>query len=177
MSEPGENPFWRYSLALYEREAVAAACLNLQGRLGLDVNMLLFCCWAGANGRRLSAAEILDLIEAVQAWRREVILPLRAARRWLKAEAPAIGPAAQALRADIKASELAAEAVQQDIMHKRLPLSEGRPSGAGVAANLRVYLAAFGADAGDAETEALVTLLRGACPKLAVAKARQLLSS
>jgi len=175
MSETRENPFWDYSLLLYGRKAVAAACLDLQDRFSLDVNMLLFCCWAGARGRRLSEAEILRLIEAVQAWRTEVLLPLRSARRWLKTRAPAISPAAETLRERIKSSELAAEAVQQDLMHETLAVPDGKPSAAAVAANLCIYLSAEGVSNGET-TEALATLLQGACPDLTTAEAQRLLS-
>lgn len=174
MSETRENPFWDYSLSLYGHKTVQTACLDLQDRFSLDVNMLLFCCWAGARGRRLSEAEILRLIETVRAWRSEVLLPLRGARRWLKTRTPAIGPSAEALRERIKSNELAAEAVQQDLMHKTLPVPEGQLSAAATAANLRTYLNAAGVHNGE-PSEALATLLQGACPDLAAAEARRLL--
>ncbi|HEY9550471.1 MAG TPA: TIGR02444 family protein, partial [Kiloniellaceae bacterium] len=50
---PEETPFWQFSGAVYARRGVAEACLALQQRHGLDVNLLLFCAWAGSNGRRL----------------------------------------------------------------------------------------------------------------------------
>ena len=43
MTRSRDNPFWNYSLALYARAEVAKTCLALQDRLGLDVNLLLFC--------------------------------------------------------------------------------------------------------------------------------------
>jgi len=36
--------FWAFSLALYGKPGVAPALLGLQDRLGVDVNLLLFCC-------------------------------------------------------------------------------------------------------------------------------------
>ena len=41
--------FWKFSLELYDREGVAAACLALQEEYQLDVNLLLFCYWHGSN--------------------------------------------------------------------------------------------------------------------------------
>ncbi|MEE9209867.1 MAG: TIGR02444 family protein, partial [Kiloniellales bacterium] len=64
-----DNPFWDFSLAVWGREAVAPACLALQERHGLDVNLLLFCGWAGRRGRALAAADIERLIEAARPWR------------------------------------------------------------------------------------------------------------
>ena len=172
MSAPEGNPFWAYSLALYGREGVEPACLALQDRYGLEVNLLLFCCWAGSRGRRLSPAELESLASAGRAWREAVVEPLRQARRWLKGEGAAFGAAAEALRQEIKASELAAEAIQQETLHRSLPLPlplplpEGAPSAPAVAANLRAALVASGQADEAAAREALAALLCAACPGL-----------
>ena len=51
--------FWAFSLEFYARPGVAEACLALQDRHGLDVNILLLCCWLGWSGRgRLSPADL-----------------------------------------------------------------------------------------------------------------------
>ncbi len=173
MSENAGNPFWDFSLKLYVREGVAAACLEMQDRMEVDVNLLLFCCWAGSQGRALSGAEIDSLIATTRDWRDQVIRPLRGARRWLK---EATLPGAADLRGDIKASELAAEAIQQDILHRALPVSAGAPSSSAVAANLRAYLAAEGCRPGDRDMDALTTLLCAAAPGLDPCQARRLLS-
>lgn len=176
MSAPNDNPFWAYSLALYGREGVEPACLDLQDRLGLDVNLLLFCCWAGSRGRCLSPAGLQGLVAATRAWREEAVEPLRRVRRRLKTRLAELGPAASALRAQVKAAELAAEAIQQDILHRRLPLAEGAPSAAAVAANLRAALEASGCTNGSDAHEALAALLRAACPELGPDEARGLLA-
>ena len=41
---------WRFSLTVYGRAGVPAACLALQDEGGRDVNLLLYCCWVGASG-------------------------------------------------------------------------------------------------------------------------------
>ena len=117
----GDNPFWRYSLKTYGKPGVQAAALALQDGFDLDVNLLLFCCWAGACGHRLSEREIESLEAACASWREEVVRPLRRARRHLK---PLETEADVAdLRAAIKKSELEAERLQQDRLHAVLPLS------------------------------------------------------
>ena len=63
--DPG---LWDFSLALYARPGAAEACLALQERHGTDVNLLLFCCWAGSRGRGLSGAELAGLIAVVSEW-------------------------------------------------------------------------------------------------------------
>ncbi len=176
MTQDSENPFWAFSLTLYVREGVTAACLDLQERLDLDVNLLLFCCWAGSQGRALSGAEIGNLIAATREWRDEVVRPLRGARRWLKGRSLAFGDAATELREDIKAKELAAEAIQQDILHRALPVPVGASSPGAMAANLRAYLAAEGCRPGAEDLGALIALLLGAAPGLDSSEARRLLA-
>ncbi len=166
MAEADDNPFWTYSLALYGREGVAVACLGIQDRLDLDVNLLLFCCWAGSRGRALSEPEVAALIAETRGLREQVVRPLRAARRWLKGQVPALGPAAGRLRADIKASELAAEKIQQGLMFQTHAVPEGAPSAAAVAGNLRVYMAALGRAPGVPDISDLAAVLRGACPEI-----------
>ncbi|PWC39718.1 TIGR02444 family protein [Azospirillum sp. TSO35-2] len=102
------NPFWDFSLAVYGRPGVPAACLALQDRRGVDVNTLLFAAWAGiACAARLSDAELARIDGAVAGWREEVVRPLRALRRRAKAED-------DTLYRRMKAAELEAERVQQD---------------------------------------------------------------
>jgi uncharacterized protein (TIGR02444 family) len=175
MTDSRDNPLWIYSLALYRRPGVDAACLALQDGLGLDVNMLLFCCWAGSHGRTLEDREVGALVAAVRRLREGVVLPLRQARRSLKAQLAGLGPAGQALREKIKADELAAEAIQQTLMHGTLPVAEGVPSAAACAANFLTYLRVAQATPKDTDWDALSTLLARAFPELSGADARALL--
>jgi uncharacterized protein (TIGR02444 family) len=107
-----DHPFWDFSLALYAAPAVAEACLRLQDRRGLDVNLLLFACWTAATGgARLSADEWRRLIDGTEAWRSQVVEPLRAMRRYLKDAATT--PQIAALHERVKALELDAEHAAQ----------------------------------------------------------------
>ena len=153
--------FWRYSLRLYRAEGVADACLALQDRCGADVNVLLFCCWTGSRGRALSAREMRAALATVRRWQREVVLPLREARRALKriiADLPVAAPGVASgtvgadslarLRKRIAAEELAAEYVEQRFLADfaaGLPAATrvARPE-AGVAGNLERYTGLLG---------------------------------
>ena len=177
MSEDDDNPFWRFSLTLYVREGVAEACLRLQERLDLDVNLLLFCCWAGSRGRALSGPEIDGLIAATRDWRAQVVRPLRGARRWLKTRVPEMGSAAARLRQDIKAAELSAEAVQQALMHRALRVDDGPPAPEAVTRNMRAYLTALGHAPEVTDISDLAAVLRGCCPALTPLGAVRLLDS
>ena len=142
MQAPLENPLWEFSLVIYAEPGVQEECLTLQERLGLDVNLLLFCAYAGGiEGVRLSA-EDLDAAEGViGGWHREVVRPLRAARRALKTWGV---EDAQALRSRVKADELKAEQIEQALLWawSRQHLA-GRAAGAhdkALAANLAQIL-------------------------------------
>ena len=82
------NRFWQFSLDFYRRDGVAEACLTLQDRLGLDVNILLYAAWLASQGRTASVADFEQVDLLVAPWREEVIRPLRRIRRWLKEPGP-----------------------------------------------------------------------------------------
>ena len=109
---------WQFSLAVYTREGVAAHCLALQDRLGLDVNVLLMMLWAaGQWGKAPTTQQIEDADSTIVAWRHEVVVPLRQLRTRLKTgPAPAPGAATEALRGEVKRLELDAERLQQDVL-------------------------------------------------------------
>jgi uncharacterized protein (TIGR02444 family) len=163
------NPFWDYSWAVYHERGVARACLDLQAREGLNVNILLFCCWAGRHGHSLSATQLNLLCDAVSAWEREVVKPLRAARRWLKAPEGLADPPdsseSEALRESIKDNELTAERLEQDILYRTLPLSEGRPDIEAMVANLHGYFNVIGRTPGPEDTADLVAVMLAGLPR------------
>ncbi|MGY8963505.1 MAG: DUF2390 domain-containing protein, partial [Rhodospirillales bacterium] len=52
------NPFWEFAISAYSRPGVEKAMLSLQDRMGVDINMVLFCVWLathkGPNGNGLA---------------------------------------------------------------------------------------------------------------------------
>ena len=150
----GDNPFWDYSLRLYGQPGVAEACLTLQDRAGADVNLLLFCCYAGSRGQILDEGRLDRLQKIAGDWNERVVVPLRAARRWLKTRAEQ-DQAAGRLRDEIKALELQAERQEQDRIHAEMPLPELDTAENAVAENLQRYLKRLGV-AGDSEPAALL---------------------
>jgi uncharacterized protein (TIGR02444 family) len=108
------DEFWAASLELYARPDVAAACLRLQDERGLDVNLLLLCCWFARSGRgRLSEDDLATAEARAASWRRDVIEPLRAMRRELK-ELP--DGASSPLYVELKQLELRAEREEQRLL-------------------------------------------------------------
>lgn len=116
------SPFWDWSLAVYGRAGVEAACLELQHRHGLDVNLVLLCCWLGARGVELDEGACDRLKYLSRCWQLDVVRPLRAIRRQLKvalAHPEAAGVCARlpdlagALRARVLELELDGEHIEQ----------------------------------------------------------------
>ncbi len=166
------NPFWDFSLSVYDRSDVAAACLALQDRRGVDVNMMLCCAWAGGRGQTLSAADLARLITVARPWQTEVVAPLRAVRRHLKAAAPefapesAPGPAIDQLRARLKDAELAAEAVEQRMLFDALAGTAARGTPAVAGANMVAYLEILDITPDATDVAGLAAILRGCYPDL-----------
>jgi uncharacterized protein (TIGR02444 family) len=111
--DPGA--FWEFSLAYYSRERVATACLSLQNRRGADVNILLFCCWLATLGCKVEQAGLHEAIAEVEAWRREVLEPLRGARRAVADRFPEIAKSdRQSIKHGMLSAELECERVAQE---------------------------------------------------------------
>jgi uncharacterized protein (TIGR02444 family) len=169
---PGSgNPFWDFSLALYGKPGVAPALLGLQDRRGLDVNLLLYCCWKGETGHLLSQADLAAARDATIVWQHEVIHPIRAVRRRLKAGFPPLtSEPVEALRRRLGDIEIEAERVAQDALAElKTGSAVGGEGGAGMAAaNLRNYFRMKEVPIGVAEENALLMILRGAFPGVAL---------
>lgn len=172
---PDKTPFWQFSGSVYGRPGVAEACLDLQERHGLDVNLLLFCAWAGTRGQRLDGGDLGLLRSAARPWHDEVVAPLRAARRWLKQQVSLPEDLGETFREEVKGLELQAEMLEQLVLYQELEIPEG-PSDAGtVAANLRLYLTRFKPLPTADDLADLATILHGACPEVAPVHAIRLL--
>src|SRR5208282_4389990 len=174
--------FWDFSLAVYGREGVAAACLALQERHGADVNLLLFCCWHARSGRGALAGEGLRrTAAAVEPWHGQLVRGLRAVRvRLRRPSAPLpqatdalLAELAEGLRKKVAAVELEAEHLEQLLLaaaapplpseRTPVPLAKRASDAAGGAS---AYLALLGAPLDPADRSALLAVLAGVFPEL-----------
>jgi len=163
--------FWNFSLVLYGRPGVAPALLGLQDSLGLDVNMLVFCCWAASRGRALSPADLAVVDAVAEPWQAEVVRPLRALRRRLKGGFPPL-PAerVEAYRKGFSELEIEGEHIAQEamevVMESTLPKAASTPATAALtSANLKAYFAHEHKEIGAAESALLTTILQGCFPE------------
>lgn len=152
---------------MYGRPGVEAACLGLQDRLQLDVNLLLLCCWAGAEGRRLSEDEMAQAVAAVAGWQEQIVRPLRAARRRLKSGYPGMpAETVETLRRRLAELELECERAEQTRLAEILPEREpADPSAAAAIANLEAYLRRLGIRPTPPDRDDLRTLLMRCFPE------------
>jgi len=150
--------FWRFSLQLYRQDGVAPACITLQDRHGVDVNVMLFGLWLASQGRVLASRDFIAIEAAIGPWRENAVIPLRSVRRFLRQPPDAVDvTASAALRERIKGVELEAERLQQEALFGLRETdgwgSPGAPAQA-ASANLHAYAdsmgAQFDADASEA---------------------------
>jgi len=169
MTTADDSTFWSFTVGLYGKPGVASALIGLQDRLGLDVNMLLYCCWAGADGRLLSR-EDLKAVEAVaEPWQSEVVRPLRALRRRLKGGfAPLPADRVESYRKRVNELEIEGEHIVQNAMGQQ-PRGERQAgtTAAAITANLKAYLKLRHAPVDAPERADLTTILGVCCPDAA----------
>ncbi len=165
---PGET-LKSFALAVYGTEGVPAACLLLQSRFGLDVNVLLFSAFLGAvRGESLAPAHLEAVAATVGDWHREVVRPLRAVRQRLKTgPAPAPDEATGALRSKLQKLEIEAELIELSELGSlaaRLGAAsaDGTPEARARAAMSMVVAASAGRPLKDDEHAALAMLAAAA---------------
>jgi len=122
--------FKRFALALYGSDGVADACLHLQNRHDLDVNLVLLAAFVGAERRQRLTTSGLEAARArVDAWHREVVRPLRAVRQRLKTgPAPAPNDVTARLRGQVQQVETDAELIELDQLGALIPVLEPMPA-------------------------------------------------
>ena len=151
-----DHPFWDFSIAVHQRPGVHEACLALQTRYGIDVNLLFFCCWVGAaGGGKMDPEKIRHAMDAVAGWQEEIVRPIWKARWRLK---PSFNhfPAesTEPLRRCLIEAELDAEHIEQLQLARAISIGcnpdlPEETKAADVVANIFAYLTAFFKEAPD----------------------------
>lgn len=74
------NPFWTWSVKAYALPGVRQACLSMQDRHGLNVNIILWICWLSQQGR--NPLPVLDeAIKDIARWNSDMTQPIRNIRQ------------------------------------------------------------------------------------------------
>ena len=145
-----DNPFWEFSLEYYDREGVAERLIFFQEHLKANVNIMLFCFWAGHVGAPLlTESEVREIESAVKFWQNDIVKPLRALRSKLKnnhefEQKALIGN----VYAEIKNAELEAERAEQLTIYQEQHLKveghlEAREKRNRAKSNLLLYFRCF----------------------------------
>lgn len=110
-----EHPFWDFAIDVYGREGVSRACLHLQEKHGIDVNVMLFCLWLGETGRGVLSDDEMAAVKAISdKWQGDVVRNLRTVRRVLKDGFPeAPDGLRNSLRAEVQGVEIDSEHLEQ----------------------------------------------------------------
>jgi|SRR6185295_5471847 len=146
-SSSRDSAFWRFSLRFYALPDVASACIELQDKAGVDVNLMLFLLFLADNNRTVSRGEVARLDERIAPWRDQVVGPLRDLRRRLKTGIGDI-PAGESegFRNMVKRIELEAERLEQSRLERDAAVVGVAASSRATAAqsNLAAYAAHLG---------------------------------
>lgn len=160
-----KNDFWDWTLPTYGQPGVSPACLRLQDRHGLDVNVVLYAVWAASRGTELSEGDVAAAARRVDDWHGLVVRGLRAIRTQLKGD-PHGAPEelAEALREGIKKLELDSERMEHVMLGSELPAA--RHEGADIAELRRVarrsvhrYLEVLGGEPDSDDEAAIETII------------------
>jgi uncharacterized protein (TIGR02444 family) len=162
MTDDAGGSFWNFSKGLYGKPGVAPAVLGLQDRLGADVNLLLYGCWAASQGRALGEADIAKADATIQLWREQVVEPLRQVRNRLKrGVAPVATEAGQALRKRVLDSEIAGEELAQHAIAALLPETTAAGNARAAArSHIERYLVRLAKPLGPEDQAAVETLIK-----------------
>ena len=161
--------FWDFSIRTYRTENVAEACLSLQDERGVDVNMLLYCCWYGVTRGQQEAKFFQHVFEFSENWAQRVVRPLRHVRTWMKLDGcqdPRMPTeTCMEFREKVKGVEFNAEKIQQDVLgsltlsipEKDLALPEQLGA---IAKNIRQYFDTVNIVSDEFVQERLLTIIQ-----------------
>jgi uncharacterized protein (TIGR02444 family) len=150
---------------------VLGACLHLQNRHDLDVNLVLFAAFVGAERRQtLTASGVEAARTLVDTWHREVVRPLRAVRQRLKTRpAPAPNDITARLRSKVKKIEIDAELIELDELDALIPALELLPASGSAAecaaAAIETVVTAYARTTLDDADRQAIDTIAGAVPK------------
>lgn len=71
-----DHAFWHFTEKMRQNIKVRDSLLQLQTQAGIQINLLLFCCWfASAGLGRFTKPDAQQLIEMIATWNARIVLP------------------------------------------------------------------------------------------------------
>jgi uncharacterized protein (TIGR02444 family) len=110
-----KNDFWQFACALYAKPGQQQTLLALQNQQGKNVNLCLLLLYLDSLKLSINTDQLSVLIDSVNEFDTQVLKPLRAARRYLKANQESISGYAK-IRQELLSAELKLEKQQQQIL-------------------------------------------------------------
>ncbi len=169
--------FWDFSVRTYRTENVPEACLTLQDEKGVDVNMLLYCCWYGVTRGQMEESFFQHVFEFSENWAVRVVRPLRHVRTWMKLDGcqdPRMPTeTCMEFREKVKGVEFNAEKIQQDVLESlSLSVSEQQQSLSDqmsmIAKNIQQYFGKVNIETDDFVSERLEIIIKAGVVEITV---------
>ncbi|CEK09532.1 TIGR02444 family protein [Legionella hackeliae] len=110
-----DNPFWQFSLKVYQQTSVKECCLLLQNSQGANVNLLLFCCWLSFFVDPISHEEFKQACDSIGVWHQQITTTLRQARQHAKTFSNNVW--VRSFYNQLLTQEINSEAYQQDMLY------------------------------------------------------------
>ncbi|KPV90780.1 hypothetical protein AN395_02705 [Pseudoalteromonas sp. P1-30] len=110
-----KNDFWQFACAFYAKPGQQQTLLALQNQQGKNVNLCLFLLYLDSLKLSINAEQLSVLIDSVNEFDTQALKPLRATRKYLKANQHTISDYAK-IREELLSAELKLEKQQQQIL-------------------------------------------------------------
>ncbi|MCW1720572.1 TIGR02444 family protein [Pseudoalteromonas sp. A3] len=107
--------FWQFACAFYAKPGQQQTLLALQNQQGKNVNLCLFLLYLDSLKLSINAEQLSTLIASIKEFDTQVLKPLRATRKFLKANQESISNYVK-IRQELLSAELKLEKQQQQIL-------------------------------------------------------------
>ncbi|MFJ1267696.1 TIGR02444 family protein [Legionella lytica] len=116
--KPPENPFWQFSLAIYDDPKIKEACHVFQDTDSANVNLVLFAYWLGYAVQDISHEEFTRACARVASWNKEITNTLRKVRISLKGISD--NDWVKSYYTQVLTDEIISESYQQDLLYNQV---------------------------------------------------------
>ncbi len=111
-----DDDFWHYALQLYKQPGVSKQCLILQDKYGLNINLVLLCCFLGSTKTTIKKTlPALSNDPLLQQWQSQSTEAIRSVRRRVKDTFEGVAGQPNFYQ-QLLAVELSAEKIEQSLM-------------------------------------------------------------